>query len=177
MLKSHAPKSKRKKNARDSDEKTEDFLSNQRTKMIIDFDCETSDSINSLAVNKTNVVKLTTRFFSGKMLMFAKLSLMSFKYEMLETFYFPNDKTKTIYNFYGIETTLLFHVLTNTDSTALCFIILSSENNSIPDDRFRNIIFEVIVQNDIINRFDTSNEFWEKIFSERHNPGKKALVF
>ena len=128
VLISHAPKSKRKKNARDSDEKTEDFLSNQDTKIIIDFDCETSTSINSLAVNKTNVVKLTTSFFSGKMLMFAKLSLMSFKYEMLETFYFPNDKTKIIYNFYGIETTLPYHVLTDTDSTAfvLLFCVLQT---------------------------------------------------
>ena len=70
--------------------------------MIIDFDCENSVSINSLAVNKNNTVKVTTRFFSGNMLMFAKLSLMSFIYNLTETSYFPNEKIKKIYKTYGI---------------------------------------------------------------------------
>ena len=91
--------------------------------------------------------------------MFAKLSLMSFIYELIETFYFPNDKTKIIYSSYGIEKIFPYHVLTDTDSTALAFIITCPENNSIPDDKFCSIIFQVIVQNDIINFFDTSHEF------------------
>ena len=66
--------------------------------MIIDFDCETAAGINSLAVNKNYNVKVTARFFSGKMLMSAKLSLMSFIYELVETFYFPNEKTKKVYS-------------------------------------------------------------------------------
>ena len=127
--------------------------------MIIDLDCESSTSINSLAINKTNAVKSTATFFSVKMLMFAKLSLMSFIYELIETFYFPNDKTKIIYSSHGIEKKIPYHVLTDTDSTALAFIIICPENNSIPDDKFCSIIFEVIVQNDIINFFDTSHEF------------------
>ena len=102
-IESMIAKSKRKKISRDCNKKTEDHLNNLNTKMIIDFDCEGSGSINSLAVNKTNVVKLTTRFFSGKMLMFAKLSLKSFIYDMVETFYFSNTKTKIIYCSYGIE--------------------------------------------------------------------------
>ena len=66
--------------------------------MIIDFDCESSVSINLLIVNKNNTVKLTTRFFSGKMLMFAKLSLMSFIYDLVEAFYFSNEKPKRFTN-------------------------------------------------------------------------------
>ena len=69
--------------------------------MIIDFDCESSVSINSLTVNKNDNVKVTTRFFSGKTLMFAKLSFMSFNYEITEAFYFPNEKTIEIYNKYS----------------------------------------------------------------------------
>ena len=75
-------KSKREKISKDCDKKTEDHLNNLNTKMIIDFDCESSASKNYLAVNKTNVVKLKTQFFSQKMLMFAKLSLKSFIYHM-----------------------------------------------------------------------------------------------
>ena len=83
-------KAKRKKTFRNSEQKTIDHLKNSNTKMVSDFDCESSVSINSLAVNKNSEVKLTTRFFAGKMLMFAKLSLMSFIYHLVETFYFPN---------------------------------------------------------------------------------------
>ena len=152
-------KAKRKKSFRDNDQKTIDHLKDVNNKMIIDFDCESSVSINSLAVNKTNVVKLTIRFFSGKMIIFAKLSLMSLIYDMIETFYFPNTKTKIVYRSYGLEKILPYHILTDTNSTALLFQIICFENNSIPDDRFRDIIFEAIVQNDIIERFDSSNEY------------------
>ena len=103
-------KKKKKKLAKDNDKKTEDFLENQQTKMIIDLDCEMSASVNSLAVNKTSVVKLTARFFSEKMLMFAKLLLMSFIYDMLETFYFPNNKTEIIYRSYGIKKNFSYHI-------------------------------------------------------------------
>ena len=84
--------------------------------MIIDFDCESSASINSLAV-KTNLVKLATRFSSRKMLMFTKLSLKSFIYDIVGTFYFPNTKTKIIYCSYGIEKILPYLILTDIDST------------------------------------------------------------
>ena len=59
-------KVKRKKIFRD--QKTINHLKNVNTKMIIEFDCESSVSINSLAVSKTNVVKLTTRYFQEKCL-------------------------------------------------------------------------------------------------------------
>ena len=58
--------------------------------MIIHFDYESTVSVNSLSVNKTNIVKL----FSGKMLMFAKLSLMSFIYDRIENFYFSIQTLK-----------------------------------------------------------------------------------
>ena len=90
---------------------------------------------------------------------------MSFIYDMLETFCFPNDKTKIIYNSYGREKNDIVSCLIGTYNTALCFIILCSEKNSIPDGRSCNIIFEVIVQNDIIKCFDSSNEFWERFYA------------
>ena len=85
-------KQKRRKKLKNNDQNTDDHIKNPSTKMIIDFDCESSVSIDLLAVNKNSSVKVTTRFFSGKMIMFAKLSPMSFIYDMVETFYFPNKK-------------------------------------------------------------------------------------
>ena len=62
--------------------------------MHIDFDVEESASIKSCAIKNNDQVKITTKFLSGKMLIFAKLSLMSFIYELVETFYFPNETVK-----------------------------------------------------------------------------------
>ena len=47
---------------------------NPRTKMVIDIDHSLVCSIKSLAVNKPDEIKPTSRFFNGKMLMFPKLS-------------------------------------------------------------------------------------------------------
>ena len=41
--------------------------------MIVEFDYENSAFIKSFAVKKI-IIKITTRFMSGKLLMFAKLS-------------------------------------------------------------------------------------------------------
>ena len=50
-------------------------------------------AIESLAVKKNSSIKPTTRFFSGKMLMLAKMSL-DITYEFMETFFFPNKKLR-----------------------------------------------------------------------------------
>ena len=93
--------------------------------MIFQFNCQESALIKSFAVKQSNQVKLTTRFLSGKLLMFAKLSLRSFIYEMLETFSFPDKKVQEIFQKYGIEKVHIYHVVTDTDSTCLKFLFVS----------------------------------------------------
>ena len=56
--------------------------------MIVEFNDHESASIKSFAVKKRNLIKVTSRFMSGKLLMFAKLSLKSFIYELSKTMYF-----------------------------------------------------------------------------------------
>ena len=73
-------------------DKIDQVSKSRTTKMIVDFCAEEAASIKSFAVKERQEVQVTTRFLSGKMLMFAKLSLMSFIYEMLETFCFPDEK-------------------------------------------------------------------------------------
>lgn len=87
--------------------------------MLIDFNCLESASIQLFAVEKNDNVKLTARFLSEKMLMFAKLSLMSFIYELIETFYFSDEVVKKIYEKYLIEKVYIYRVLTDTNSTCL----------------------------------------------------------
>ena len=116
---------------------------------------------------KNDNVKLTTRFLSGKMHMFAKLSLMSFIYELVETVYFPDEIVKKIYERYLIEKVYIYHVLTDTDSSCLKFIFVSSTDSDISDKKFRDIIFEVIVVSKIYNMLDSSNIYWEKFMARK----------
>ena len=55
----------------------------------------------------------------GKMLLFAKTSLQSFVYDIIDVFYFPDDTVKTIYEKYQIKTFFLCQNLTDTDSSSL----------------------------------------------------------
>ena len=63
----------------------------------------------------------------------------------------------------------IYHVLTDTDSTCLKFIFVSSTDSDIPDKKFRDIIFEVIVASKIYDRFDSSNIYWEKFGARKEN--------
>lgn len=87
----------------------------RKTRMIIEFtNCE-SASIKTFAVKKRNEVKVTSQFMSGKLLMFAKLPLKSFIYNLVERFCFLKENIKEIYK-YKMEEFEIFHVLTDTDS-------------------------------------------------------------
>ena len=120
--------------------------------MILEFNQSLDCSIKSLAVNENYVAKPTSRFFNGKMLMFAKLSLMSFIYKLVEVFYFPNEKTKRKNKKYLIEKIFFTHILTDTDSTCEIFVFICKIENNILGNKFREIVFEVIISNDIVNR-------------------------
>ena len=78
--------------------------------MILEFNNHESASIKPFTVKKRDHIKVTTRFLSGKMLMFAKLSLMSFIYEVLETFCFSDEKVQAILKKYGIEIVNIYYI-------------------------------------------------------------------
>ena len=63
----------------------------------------------------------------------------------------------------------IYHVLTDTDSTCLKFIFVSSTDSDIPDKKFRVITFEVIVASKIYDKFDSSNIYWEKFEARKEN--------
>ena len=77
-----------------------------------------------------------------------------------------------IYKKYLVEEVEIFHFLTDTDSTALKFIFISDSNSDMPEDKVRDIIFEVIIATKIYKRFDTSHEFWD-IFGWEKGAEKK----
>ena len=57
--------------------------------MLLEFDDAQSSSIKQIAVKTNTRIKCTTLFMSGKLLMFAKLSLKSFIYSIAELLAFP----------------------------------------------------------------------------------------
>ena len=83
---------KRKKNKKRAklvdfvDRKNEAFT-NRKVKSLIDFDEEYSCSIRSIAIEKSSKINLTT----WKMLMFSKVSIKSFIYDLIDVFMFPDQ--------------------------------------------------------------------------------------
>ena len=144
--------------------------------MIVDFCAEEVACIKSFATKEKEKVQVTMKFLSGKMLMFAKLSLMSFIYEMLERFCFPNEKVKEIYNKYLIEKVYMYHVLTNTDSNCLQFLFISDPKSNICKQKYGEIIFEVIVTSKTYNRFDSPHQYWD-LFNSRQEILHKCLGY
>ena len=69
---------------------------------MVEFNDRESASIKSFAVTKRNEIKVTTGFMSGKLPMFAKLSLKSFIY-IIETFCFQQKEIVNLYRKYLIE--------------------------------------------------------------------------
>ena len=89
-------KNRRKRKFKDIDEKLE-CQDPRKTKMVVEFDDREFASIKSFAVKNLSSIKVTSHFISGKLLMYAKLSLKSFIYDLIETFCFPGEKVKEIF--------------------------------------------------------------------------------
>ena len=84
-------KNKKRTKLTDFTNRKNEALTNQKAKRLIDFDEEYSGSIRSIAIEKSSKANLTTRFLNGKMLMFSKLSIKSFAYDLIDVFMFPNE--------------------------------------------------------------------------------------
>ena len=58
---------------------------------MIDFDND-CNSIKSITVSGNTTVDVSTRFIKVKILMFAKVSLKSFVYDIIDVFSFPDEE-------------------------------------------------------------------------------------
>ena len=136
----------------------------RKNKMLLEFNDAQSSSIKQIAVKTNTSIKCTTRFMSGKLLMFAKLSLKSFIYSTAELLAFPeeNETVERIYRKYKIERIYCYHILTDTDITSLNFLIISNVCSVFPESKVQNILFEIFSSTKIRKRFDKSDKFWEQ---------------
>ena len=129
-------------------------------------------------ISKQNCnIKATTRFLSGKMLMFAKVSIKSFVCDMIDVFMFPDEKVQEIYKKYNIEKCYLYQCLTDTDSTSLNVIFLCDMNCKVSEECSRKILFEVMTQSKTLNRLDLSHDFWGQFNVQNKKLKKQVGLF
>ena len=85
-------------------------------------------------------------------------------YSLVELLSFPEENLiiSKIYEKYGIEKILCYHVLTDTDSTSIQFLIVSDPSSTYPECDVRDILFENFFSTEIRERFDKSDEFWRR---------------
>ena len=96
-------KGKRKANLINYSERKNEALTNQKVKSLIDLDDQYSASIKSITIQKETKIYLTTRFLNGKMLIFSKVSIKSFVYDLIDVFMFPTDEIKKIDQKYKVN--------------------------------------------------------------------------
>ena len=58
------------------------------------------------------------------MLMFSKVSIKSFVYDLVDVFVFPNHDIQEIYQQYQVNRCSLYQNLTDTDSTSMFFVFI-----------------------------------------------------
>ena len=80
------------------------------------------------------------------MLMFSKISLKSFVYDIIDIFCFPDIEVREICNRYQIIKAFIYLILTDTESSSLQFTFISQLASSISEDEARNLIFEILLQ-------------------------------
>ena len=146
-------------------------------KSLIEFDQEHSNSIKAVIVKQNPNIKPTTRFISGKMLMFAKVSIKSFVCDIIDGFMFPNETTKSIYEKYNIEKCFVYQCLTDTDSTSINFIFICNLGCKVDEEQASKIIFEVMITSKILKRLDLSDEFWAQFDVQNKKLKKQVGLF
>ena len=78
------------------------------------------------------------------------------------TFPDENDIVRKICDEYLIERILVFHILTNTDSTSIQFFAISKIESTFTEPELRLILFKIFSRTEIRDRFDKSDGFWER---------------
>ena len=79
------------------------------------------------------------------MLMFSKISLKAFVYDIIDIFSFPDSQIQEIFVQKEIVKCYIYLILTDTDSCSLQFVFLSNLNCRISEDEARDLIFDIYI--------------------------------
>ena len=145
-------------------------------KTITDFSDQDTASIRALSIKTNDRVKIKTRFIKGKMLMFSKISLKSFVYDIIDIFCFPDKEVKKIYDKHKIIKTFVYLILTDADSCSLQFTFITELRSSISEVDARKLIFEILLLKRG-DRLDTSDEFFDQFFCRNKSTKKQVGLY
>ena len=84
---------------------------------------------------------------------------------------FPTPKILKIYHKYDVD------YVTDTDSTLMFFVFLCDLNSCVSEDKARNIIFEVMLESKVFDRFDLSSQFYEQFDCRNEDLKKRVGLF
>ena len=109
----------KRKPTKDVETKLDDAFKNKKIKTMIDFDQNECNIIKSIAIKGNTKIDVTSGFIKVKMLMFSKVSLKSFVYDLIDVFCFSTEKVKMIYDQYYIIKCYLHLNLTGNDNCSM----------------------------------------------------------
>ena len=111
------------------------------------------------------------------MLMFNKVSLKSFVYDLIDVFMFRNEDTRKIYDEYKIQKCFLYQNLTDTDSTSVFSVFICDLSCSVDERKSREIIFKVMIKSKIFDQIDLSDNFWNQFGVQNKKLKKQVGLF
>ena len=149
---------------------------NKKIKNIIDFSDQDTASIKALGVKESDKVKITTSFMEGKMLMFSKISLKAFVYDLIDCFCFPNEQVQEIYDRNEILRCFIYLILTDTDSCSIQFLFVSNLKSTMTEDQMRKLVFEIILLK-IGHRIDTSHDCYANFLCQNKKLKKQVGLY
>ena len=75
-----------------------------------------------------------------------------------------------------IESVFPYSVLMDKENICIFFIFICKPSYNVPNKKFRDVLFEVIINNKILNGFYISREFWHR-FNVRNKDLRKKLSY
>ena len=159
VLKIKRKKQKKEKITKDVDTKLNEEIKNKKIKAMFDFEESGCNSIKSIAIKGNMNIDVASRFIKGKMLMFTKVLIRSFVYDLIDVFCFPTKEVRRIYDLYSIIKCHLYLNLTDTNSCSIFFNFICKKECNIIESESRKLIFQILKQLKFPKRRDLSDKF------------------
>ena len=111
------------------------------------------------------------------MLMFSKVSIKSFVYDLIYVFMFLNQDIQKICQKYKINKCYLYQNLTDTDSASLFFVFIWDLNCCIKESNSRNIVFKIMITSKVFDGLDLSADFGKQFDVQNKKLKKTSWPF
>ena len=111
------------------------------------------------------------------MLMFSKVSIKSFVYDLIDVFLFPNEEIKIFCAEFKVDRCYLYQNLTDKHNTSIFVVFICDLKCSIDERKSRDIILKVMIKSKIFERLDLSDYFWDQFGVQDKKLKKQVGIF